>query len=146
MNQDFLELLRAFIEAEVRFLVVGAYALALHGHPRATGDLDIWVAATPDNSTRVYGALAAFGAPLHDLNAEDLAHPGVVYQMGVAPYRIDILTKLSGVDFDEAWIGRAVQDIEGLPVPFIGREAFIQNKRAIGRTKDLADVEALGDS
>ncbi|MGH9349285.1 MAG: hypothetical protein ACRD26_18675 [Vicinamibacterales bacterium] len=146
MNQDFLDLLRAFTDREVRFLVVGAYALAFHGHPRATGDLDVWIDASPINSDRAYQALCAFGAPLNDLKAEDLVHPGVVYQMGVAPFRIDILTKLSGIAFEDAWPGRLVQDIEGLSVPFIGREALIHNKRATGRTQDLADLEALGEA
>src|SRR5438128_4264223 len=107
MNQDFIDLLRTFADAEVRFLVVGAYALALHGRPRATGDLDVWVEATPDNARRVLRALAEFGAPLNDVSEADLATPGVVYQIGVQPGRIDILTDLTGITFAEAWLDRA---------------------------------------
>src|SRR5213592_4361845 len=100
MNPDFVDLLRAFIAADVRFLIVGAYALALHGRPRATGDLDVWIEATPVNARRVLHALAEFGAPLNDFSEADLAAPGVVYQIGVRPGRIDILTELSGITFD----------------------------------------------
>jgi hypothetical protein len=97
MNPDFVDLLRAFVAADVRFLVVGAYALALHGRPRATGDLDIWVDATPENARRVMQALAAFGAPLQEIAEADFAHPGVIYQIGVVPGRIDIVTELTGI-------------------------------------------------
>ena len=143
MNQDFLDLLRAFVEAEVRFLVVGAYAVAIHGHPRATGDLDIWIDATAENASRAFAALSAFGAPLHNLSADDLACPDVVFQMGVAPFRIDVLTSLSGISFGEAWPNHLVQQIEGIAVPFIGRDALLRNKLATGRAQDLADIEAL---
>jgi hypothetical protein len=97
MNPDFVDLLRAFIAADVRFLIVGAYALALHGKPRATGDLDVWIDATPDNAARVMRALAAFGAPLGDVSVGDFSRPGVTYEIGVAPGRIDILTELTGL-------------------------------------------------
>lgn len=143
MNPDFVDLLRAFIAADVRFLVVGAYALAVHGKPRATGDLDIWVEATPDNASRVMRALAAFGAPLRDLSEPDFAGPGVTYQIGVPPGRIDILTELTGLLFADAWPERVNRAFGDLQVDFIGRDAFIRNKRATGRTKDLADVEGL---
>jgi hypothetical protein len=143
MNPDFVDLLRAFIAADVRFLVVGAYALAHHGRPRATGDLDVWVDPTPDNAPRVVRALAAFGAPMTDINESDFARPGVVYQMGVAPGRIDVLTELSGVSFDDAWPGREPGRFAELTVDFIGRDAFIRNKRATGRAKDLGDIEGL---
>ena len=96
MNQDFLDLLRAFADAEVRFLVVGAYALGLHGKPRATGDLDLWIDATPENARRVMQALGAFGAPMADIAERDFARPGVTYQIGLPPRRIDILTELTG--------------------------------------------------
>jgi hypothetical protein len=143
MNPDFVDLLRAFIAADVRFLVVGAYALAVHGRPRATGDLDVWVEATPENAPRVMGALASFGAPLRDLSEPDFARPGVTYQIGVPPGRIDVLTELTGITFAEAWPGRVSRAFGDLHVDFIGRDAFIRNKRATGRTKDLADVEGL---
>ena len=143
MNPDFVDLLRAFIAADVRFLVVGAYALAVHGRPRATGDLDIWVEATPENASRVMRALAAFGAPLSELSEADFAGPGVTYQIGLPPGRIDILTELTGLTFAEAWPDRVSRAFGDLQVDFIGRDAFIRNKRATGRTKDLADTEGL---
>ena len=106
MNPDFVDLLRAFSAAEVRSLVVDAYALALHGRPRATGDLDVWVDATPENAPRVMRALAAFGAPMRNLREADFEQPGVTYQMGLPPVRIDILTDLTGLSFIQAWPAR----------------------------------------
>jgi hypothetical protein len=143
MNPDFVDLLRAFTEANVRFLVVGAYALALHGRPRATGDLDVWIDATPENAIQVMRALAAFGAPLADISAADFAHEGVVYQIGVPPGRIDLLTQLTGLTFAEAWPGRIRRPFGEVEVDFIGREAFLRNKRATGRAKDLGDIEGM---
>jgi hypothetical protein len=143
MNQDFVDLLRAFVDHDVRFLIVGAYALALHGRPRATGDLDVWVDATPENATRVVRALASFGAPMDQVSEGDFSRPGVVFQMGVAPGRIDILTALTSLGFDEAWPGRVRESLGGVEVDFIGREAFIKNKRATGRMKDLGDIEGM---
>jgi len=143
MNPDFVDLLRAFVAADVRFLIVGAYALALHGRPRATGDLDVWVDATPENASRVMTALAAFGAPLSDVSVDDFSRPGVTYQIGVAPGRIDILTELTGLPFNEAWPERMRRPFGEIDVDFIGREAFIRNKRATGRAKDLGDIEGM---
>ena len=144
MNQDFLDLLRAFIDREVRFLIVGAYALGVHGRPRATGDLDVWVDPTPDNAARIMDALEAFGAPLQEVAAADFSRPGVVFQMGLPPLRIDVLTELSGLTFAEAWSDRLSAALGPLTVDVIGRDAFIKNKRATGRARDLADIEALG--
>lgn len=143
MNPDFLDLLRAFIAADVRFLIVGAYALGLHGRPRATGDLDIWIDATPDNAVRVMRALAEFGAPLGDIQEADFAREGVTYQIGLPPRRIDILTELTGLTFREAWPGRVRRPFGHVEVDFIGRAEFIRNKRQTGRLKDLADIEGL---
>jgi len=143
MHQDFLDLLRAFIERDVRFLIVGAYALALHGKPRATGDLDVWIDATPHNALRVMQALASFGAPLTDVSVDDFSRPGVTYQIGVAPGRIDILTELTGITFNEAWPDRMRRSFGDVEVDFIGRAAFIRNKRATGRAKDLGDIEGM---
>lgn len=143
MNQDFVDLLRAFVAHDVRFLIVGAYALALHGRPRATGDLDVWVDATPANATRVMQALAAFGAPLGEIREADFTTPGVVYQVGVPPGRIDILTELTGITFTEAWPDRLRRRFGEVEVDFIGRDAFIRNKRATGRARDLGDIEGM---
>ena len=145
MNPDFVDLLRAFAAADVRFLIVGAYALALHGRPRATGDLDVWVEATPGNATNVMRALAVFGAPLQDVRVEDFSTPGVTYQIGVAPGRIDLLTELTGLTFEEAWPGRLRRPFGEIDVDFIGRAKFIRNKRATGRPKDLGDIEGMDE-
>jgi predicted nucleotidyltransferase len=144
-NADFHDVLRAFIDHDVRFLVVGAHALAAHGIPRATQDLDVWIEATPSNAARTWRALVAFGAPLEDLQIADtdFSRPDVVVQVGLPPNRVDILTGVTGVRFDEAWSTRAEGVVEGIRVPVLGREALIQNKRAAGRHKDLGDVEAL---
>ena len=144
MHQDFLDLLRAFIDREVRFLIVGAYALGVHGRPRATGDLDVWVDPTPDNAARIMEALEAYGAPLQQVAADDFSRPGIVFQMGLPPLRIDVLTELSGLTFAEAWAGRISAAFGPLTVDVIGRDAFIKNKKATGRARDLADIEALG--
>lgn len=143
MNRDFVEILHELSAAGAEFLVVGAHAVAAHERPRATGDLDIWVRATLDNATRVWTALTAFGAPLHDLTIEDLSLPGIVFQMGLPPYRIDILTEISGVTFEEAWPNRIVNHFEGQPYPVIGKADLIRNKLASGRKKDLIDAEEL---
>jgi hypothetical protein len=127
MNPDFVDLLRAFIAADVRFLIVGAYALALHGRPRATGDLDIWIEATPENATRVMRALRTFGAPTQDIDESDLARPGVTYQLGVAPVRIDILTELTAVRFEEAWPERRRGRFGDVDVDFAARSASEAN-------------------
>jgi hypothetical protein len=143
MNQDFVDLLRAFVAAEVRFLIVGAYALALHGRPRATGDLDVWVDATPENAARVMRALAACRAPLAEVASDDFTRAGITYQIGVPPGRIDILTELTGLTFADAWADRLRHPFGGLEVDFIGRAAFIRNKRATGRPKDIGDIEGM---
>ena len=143
MNQDFVDLLRAFVDADVRFLVVGAYALAIHGRPRGTGDLDVWVEATPENAARIVRALAAFGAPLAGISEQDFSHPGVTYQMGVPPGRIDVLTELTDLTFTAAWPGRVRHQFGEVDVDYIGRESFIHNKRATARPKDLADIDGL---
>jgi hypothetical protein len=143
MNQDFVDLLRSFAAADVRFLIVGAYALAHHGRPRATGDLDVWIDPTPTNAPRVMQALGAFGAPLVDVSEEDFGRPGVVFQIGVPPGRIDILTDLTGLTFADAWPDREAGRFGELTVDFIGRDSFVRNKRATRRAKDLGDIEGL---
>jgi hypothetical protein len=143
LNRDFVEMLSALFAAGAEFLVVGAHALAAHGTPRATGDLDIWVRPSPENAVRVHAALRTFGAPLFDLSVDDLSRAGIVFQIGLPPYRIDILTGISGVTFDEAWPGRLISAVDGLQVPFIGRAELVKNKRAAARPKDLVDADAL---
>ena len=147
MNEDFTDVLAALLQAEARFLVVGAHAMALHGVPRATGDIDLWIQPTVENAARVWIALGHFGAPLGSLGIResDLHTPGVVMQLGIPPRRIDLMTDLSGLRFEEAWTGRVVHPIGGLPVPFLGRADLICNKRATGRPKDLADLDALNE-
>ncbi len=143
MERDFVEMLSALNAAGADYLVVGAHALAAHGVPRATGDLDLWVRATPGNAERVLEALRSFGAPLFDLSIDDLTRPEVVFQIGVAPVRIDLLTSISGVAFEEAWQGRTEASVEGVTFGVLGREELLRNKRATGRPKDLLDVEVL---
>jgi hypothetical protein len=143
VNPDFVDLLRAFVAADVRFLIVGAYALALHGRPRATGDLDIWVDPTPANASKIMQALVAFGAPVSEISAADFSAPGIVYQIGISPGRIDILTELTGLAFDAAWADRLHRPFGEIDVDFIGRDAFLRNKRATGRPKDLGDIDGL---
>ena len=143
MNRDFAEMLSALSAAGAEYLVVGAHALAAHGRPRATGDLDIWVRPSSDNADKVWAALAGFGAPLSALKKQDLTTPGIVFQIGVEPVRIDILTALDGVDFEGAWSRRIVVDVDGQSVPLLGKDDLIRNKRAAGRPQDLADVAAL---
>ena len=143
MNRDFRDLLAEFNVHNVEFLVVGAHALAAHGHVRATEDLDVWVRPDPENAKRVLAALRTFGAPLHDLTEKDLTTPGVVFQIGVAPLRIDVLTAIDGVDFAEAWPSRMITKFADQPIAVLSREHLITNKRAAGRTQDLADVERL---
>ncbi len=148
MIDDWFDALESLLEAKARFLVVGAHAMAVHGIPRGTQDLDVWIDPAPGNVRRVWEGLATFGAPLEELEVEpsDLREPDTVVQLGLPPRRIDVLTSISGIEsFDEAWPDRVVQEVRGRDIPFIGREALVRNKRATGRTKDLADLEALGE-
>jgi len=145
LPDDFSDLFEAFLDAGVEFVVVGSYALARHGYVRATLDLDVLVRPSAENATRVADALVAFGAPLvaHGVDPLDFARPGTVYQLGVPPLRIDVLTEISGVTFEDVWQSRLVVDFGGMKVPVIGRGALLRNKRASGRPKDRSDVDAL---
>lgn len=145
LNDDFVDLLRSLVEGGVTFLVVGAHALAVHGVPRATGDLDILVEPSVENAARVIAALNAFGAPLsaHGVSQSDFERADNVYQIGLPPRRIDILTSISGVTFDEARASRVLVTQAGIEVPVIGRDALLLNKRAAARPKDLVDADAL---
>lgn len=143
MSSDYRELLAEFNAHRVEFVVVGAHALAAHGRIRATKDLDVWVRPDPANARRVLAAIKSFGAPLYDLTVEDFSSPGVVFQIGVSPVRIDVITAIDAVDFDEAWRDRVATDFEGEPVFVLSRALLLRNKKAARRTQDLADVEWL---
>ena len=145
MNPDFIDFLAALLRADARFLIVGAHAMAVHGVPRATGDLDVWVAPDPNNAERVWAALLDFGAPVETLglSVRDLAADRSVFQMGIPPRRIDVLTSLTGLQFDAAWRARRILRVNDLDLPFLGREALLPNKRETGRLKDLADADTL---
>ncbi len=143
MNPDFRDLFAEFNAHGVEYLVVGAHALAVHGHVRATKDLDVWVRPALENAKRVLRALSAFGAPTRELTEADLTEPGLIFQIGVPPVRIDIVTSIDGVAFDEAWPARVVTKFADQPVGVLSRKHLIQNKRASGQTQDLADLERL---
>lgn len=136
-------MLSALNDASAEYLVVGAYALAIYGPARSTGDFDIWIRSTPENADRVWKALDKFGAPRRNLSRKDLQTANTVFQIGVVPNRIDILTSIDGVEFEEAWQQRKQSQIDGLSVSVLGREQLLRNKRATGRPKDLADVAWL---
>ena len=140
-----MDILLAFETEKVEFLIVGGFAMAVHGAPRFTGDIDLWVRPDSANAERVHRALARFGAPLatHGVAASDFSVPGAVYQMGLPPRRIDVLTVIDGVPFDEAWKGKVEKELGGLNLPFLGLAELIRNKRAAGRPKDLLDIELL---
>ncbi len=139
--------LREFIESlnshKVEYVVVGAFAGAHYGVPRYTGDIDILVRPSQENADRVVQTIAEFGFSSPGLTAADFAQPGLVIQLGMAPNRIDLLTSLTGVSFDDVWSGRTESELAGIPVAFIGRDQYIRNKRATGRPQDLADIAAL---
>ncbi len=143
LNPDFRDILSELSAQRAEFLLVGAYALAGHGLPRATGDIDIWIRPTSDNAERVWRALVAFGAPLETLTLDDLTTPGVFFQIGVPPRRIDILTAIDEVEFEDAWQTKLDCVIDGIELSVLGREVLIRNKRAAGRPKDLADLAWL---
>lgn len=143
LNSDFRDILSAFCEAKVEFMLVGAYAVAAHGLPRATGDIDLWIKCSETNAARVWTALTKFGAPLSNLSQEDFIIPGTVVQLGVTPRRIDILTQITGVNYEEAEARRMVIEIEGLSIPVIGLTDLLHNKAEVGRPQDKADVARL---
>ena len=148
LHDDFRDLLLELQEAGVRFLIVGAHALAVHGVPRATGDLDVFVARDADNAERLMEALTRFGAPLasHGVSRRDFERAGTVYQLGLPPRRIDLLTSISGVEFEEAERSALITEIDGVRLPVLGRRHFVANKLASGRAKDLLDAELLAQA
>ena len=146
MTNDWFDALVSLLEAEARFLVVGAHAMAVHGVPRGTQDLDLWVDPAPRNAERVWQALSTFGAPLGSIGVvpSDFSRPGTVIQLGLPPNRIDLLTSVSGIpEFSSAWEARVEHPVRGRMVPFLSRALLVANKRAAGRPKDRADLEAL---
>ena len=143
MSQDFKDMLSIFIKNNVKFIIVGAYALGAYIKPRSTGDIDFWIEPTSENAQKVFQSIIEFGAPLHNLTQNDLQKPGTVFQIGLPPLRIDIITKISGVNFDEAWKECARHKVLDLEVPIISKKHIIQNKKASGRPKDLLDLEEL---
>ena len=143
LNPDFRDLLAEFNARGVEFLVVGAHALAAHGLVRATKDLDLWVRPDGPNALRVFEALRAFGAPLQDLTADDLSRPGLIFQIGVPPIRIDVITAIDGVAFEEAWTDRLFARLADQDAGVLSRRCLLVNKRAAGRDQDLVDVKWL---
>jgi len=143
LNPDYRDILSIFNEEKVEYLVIGAYALAAHGLPRATGDIDLWINRDEQNAGGVWRSLVKFGAPLSDLKESDFSSPGMVYQIGVAPNRIDILTSIDGVEFNDAWRQRVEINIEDVLVFVISRVHLIANKKTVGRPQDLADIDRL---
>jgi hypothetical protein len=144
LPKDWREFIALLNSNRVDYVVVGAFALAFHGHPRYTGDLDLLVRPSLENAERMEKVVATFHFASLGLTASDFTEPGQIVQLGRPPNRIDLLTSLTGVDFDEVWATRISSSLEGLPVSFISRECLIRNKKATARAQDLADVEALG--
>ncbi|MGI8470241.1 MAG: nucleotidyltransferase [Pyrinomonadaceae bacterium] len=140
LNQNFKDVLSAFSAEKVEFMVVGGYAMAFHGFVRATGDIDLWIRCSEENAAKVWKALQKFGAPLFDLKTEDLQTPGMVFQIGIVPSRIDVITQIDGVDFEDAWKEHKIIEIEGLKIPVIGKAHLLVNKKSTGRSKDRNDV------
>jgi hypothetical protein len=143
INSDFTDLLRLFNDNEIRYLVIGGYAVVQYAEPRYTKDLDLWISTDTVNAKAIYKALRDFGAPLAGLTEDDFAAEGYFYQMGIPPVRVDILMGIPGLDFNDAWQRRVVVDFDGLPVLFISKQDLIQSKLASGRPQDLIDADLL---
>lgn len=143
LNQDYKDMLQSLSDLDVKFIVVGAYALAVHGYPRATGDIDIFVEVSPENSKKIYQALKVFGAPTYEIDEESFNETGVIYQIGVVPRRIDLMTKIDGVEFAAAWANKKVLEIEGIQVAVLSKSDLLKNKKATGRDKDQTDIRIL---
>jgi hypothetical protein len=142
---DFSEFFASLIDAHVEFVLVGGYALALHGAPRYTGDLDILVRPTRENADRLIHAIGAFGFPTDALAADTIIAETCLIQLGVPPVQLHVMSAISGVSWDDVWAGHDTATLSQMPIPFIGRTEFVANKRASGRPKDLADLDALGE-
>ncbi len=145
VQQDFRDLLELFNKYKVDYIIVGAYALGFHGAPRYTGDLDVFVRPDPNNARSIMQALHDFGFGSVGLAASDFEEEEKIVQLGFPPVRVDIITSITGVSWEKARSGRVKGQFGDLPVYFIGRDDFIANKRALGRKKDIADLEAVGE-
>ena len=146
LNEDYKEMLQILLSADIKFLVVGAYALGIYGFPRATGDFDIWVESSVGNSKKIYKALHKFGAPLTDIDEKTFSEKGIIFQIGVVPRRIDIITDIDGVNFEESYKTKVIVEIENLKIPFLSKSDLIKNKKSTGREKDRLDVKYLSEN
>lgn len=146
VNSDFTELLKIFNDNQVKYLIIGGYAVIQYAEPRYTKDLDLWISTDRENAAAVFQALKSFGAPLENLTEQDFAVDGYFYQMGYPPVRVDIMMGIPGVDFSEAWLRREIVDFDDLAVNFIAKQDLITNKRASGRPQDLIDADLLSQS
>lgn len=145
VNSDFSDLLKLFNSNNVRYLVIGGYALIQYTEPRFTKDLDLWISTDTRNANAVYKALKEFGAPLSGLDPSDFSEDGYFYQMGVTPVRVDILMGIPGGEFEQAWQDRNEVDFDGLIVPFISKQDLIKVKRSSGRPQDLIDIKLMNE-
>lgn len=143
LNEDYSDILRCLLDEKVEFLLIGAYAMAVYGYPRATKDIDLWVYASQENAPRVIRALKSFGTPMQQITESDFEKVGAIFQIGVAPRRIDLTTLVHGPAFDQAWANRKLIEIDDLLVPVIAKTDLIANKRATGRPQDLLDANQL---
>ncbi|OGW76017.1 MAG: hypothetical protein A2Z72_02005 [Omnitrophica bacterium RBG_13_46_9] len=143
LNEDYKEMLQNLLDNKVKFLIVGAYAMGAYGYPRATGDLDIWVEASTENSKRIYKSLTIFGTPLSDITKNTFSEKGIIFQIGVPPRRIDIITHIDGVDFQTAYETKEEIAVENIKIPFLSKENLIKNKESTGREKDRLDAGYL---
>lgn len=145
LNEDYKEMLQILLKNNVKFLVVGAYAMGACGYPRATGDIDLWVEASSANSKSIYKSLKDFGAPLSEIDEDTFNAQGLIFQIGVAPRRIDIITKIDGVVFSDAYNNKQEIELDGLKIPFLSKSDIIKNKKAAARDKDLIDIKYLNN-
>ena len=143
LNEDYKEILQILLNNKAKFLIVGAYAMGAYGYPRATGDLDIWIEASPENSKKLCKSLSEFGSPMNNITENTFTEKGVIFQIGVAPRRIDIITHIDGVSFEEAYKTKESIEIEDIQVPFLSKENLIKNKESTGREKDRLDADYL---
>lgn len=143
LNEDYKDILQCLLTEKVEFLLIGAYAMAIYGYPRATKDIDLWIYASTENAPRVIRALASFGAPMQQVTQSDFEQIGAIFQIGVAPRRVDLTTLVHGPRFEDAWANRNSIEIDSMLIPVIAKQDLIENKRAAGRPQDLLDADLL---